>query len=89
MTTDDSTNRVPITVPDLGADGEVIRVSAWLVDVGQTVVAGDCVVEVLLPGITFDIHADQTGELVETMRGVDAVVVAGEILGWIAPETNS
>ena len=84
MTPDALTNRIPITVPDLGTDTESIRISAWLVDVGQTVIAGDRVVEVLIPGITFDIEAAQTGELVEIAKPVDAVVIPGDILGWIS-----
>lgn len=85
MTTE-STDRFAITVPDVGAGTESLRVSAWLVDVGQTVIAGDRVVEVLLPGITFDIPSERTGELIEIVRLVDAVVAPGDILGWIAAE---
>lgn len=75
--------RTAILVPELGTGEEPLRVSAWLVDVGQTVIAGDRVVEVLVPGITFDIAAERTGEIIEITRPVDAVVSTGEILGWI------
>ena len=84
MTTESAIHRFPIIVPELGAGSESVRVSAWLVDVGQTVIAGDRVVEVLVPGITFDIEAAQSGELVEITRPVDAIVAQGEVLGWIA-----
>ena len=84
MTTDSAANRFPITVPELGSGSEPLRVSAWLVDVGQPVIAGDRLVEVLIPGITFDIEAVQTGELVEVLRAVDAIVAPGDVLGWIA-----
>lgn len=86
MTFDNCSSRFPITMPDLGTGSEVVRVSAWLVEVGQNVIAGDRVVEVLLPGITFDIHAARTGELVEITVPVDAVVAAGQVLGWIAAD---
>ncbi len=86
MTTESATHRFPITVPDLGSGSEAVRVSAWLVDVGQTVIAGDRVVEVLVPGITFDIEAAQSGELVEVTRPVDAIVTRGDVLGWIATD---
>jgi 2-oxoglutarate dehydrogenase E2 component (dihydrolipoamide succinyltransferase) len=86
MTADPFPNRFPITMPGLGTGTETVRVSAWLVDVGQTVIAGDRVVEVLLPGITFDIHAERTGELVEITVPVDAGVAAGQVLGWIATD---
>jgi pyruvate/2-oxoglutarate dehydrogenase complex dihydrolipoamide acyltransferase (E2) component len=84
MTSESTAKRVPITVPDLGAGDEKIRISAWLVDVGQTVVAGDNVVEVLVPGITFDIQAGQTGELVEVTKAVDEFVAPHDVVGWIA-----
>jgi len=86
--TNAETNRYPITLPDLGTGGEVIRVSAWLVDIGQAVIAGDRVVEVLVPGITFDLEAGKTGELVEICRAVDAIVESGDVLGWIACEST-
>lgn len=84
MTSDSNMKRFPITVPDLGAGEEKIRISAWLVDVGQVVIAGDNVLEVLLPGITFDVAAGQSGELVEASKAVDELVAPNEIVGWIA-----
>jgi pyruvate/2-oxoglutarate dehydrogenase complex dihydrolipoamide acyltransferase (E2) component len=84
MMSESTTKRVPIAVPDLGAGDDKIRISAWLVDVGQTIVAGDNVVEVLVPGITFDIQAAQTGELVEITKTVDEFVAHNDIVGWIA-----
>ena len=50
-----SSNLCPIIVPELRTGDETVRVSVWLVDVGQTLVAGDRVVELLAPGITFDV----------------------------------
>ena len=86
MTTGSATNRFPITVPDLGSGSDSVRVSAWLVDVGQTVIVGDRVVEVLVPGITFDIEAAQSGALVEVTRPVDAIVAQGDVLGWVTSD---
>ena len=84
MTSDSTSKRLPIIVPDIGAGSDKIRISAWLVDVGQTVIAGHNVVEVLVPGVTFDIQSAQTGELVEITKAVDEVVLPNDILGWIA-----
>ena len=81
--TPDSPKRFPITVPDLGTGDDIIRISAWLVDVGQSLISGDRVVEVLAPGITFDIAAVQTGQLLQIVKPVDATVTAGEVVGWI------
>lgn len=84
MTSEPTTKRLPITIPDIGAGDEKIRISAWLVDMGQTVIAGDNVVEILIPGVTFDIQAGHTGELVEIAKAVDEYVAPNDIVGWIA-----
>ena len=86
MTPDAPKSRIPITVPQLGTGTSPVRVSAWLVDVGQTLIAGDRIVEVLVPGITFDIETAQTGELIEIAKPVDSIVTCGDVLGWIAVE---
>lgn len=65
---------------------QVIRVSAWLVDVGQRVSEGDRVVELLLPGLTLDVPAPCDGFLLRVERQVNAVVVSGTILGWVKSE---
>jgi pyruvate/2-oxoglutarate dehydrogenase complex dihydrolipoamide acyltransferase (E2) component len=80
---DERVSRIPVAVPSIAEGSEDIRVSAWLVDLGQSVIAGDPVVEILIPGITFDIAATGTGKLTEVCRAVDAVVQVGDILGWI------
>ena len=87
MTSEAPPTRIPIIIPELGSGTESIRISAWLVDLGQTVIAGDRVVEVLLPGITFDIQTAHTGELVEITRVVDAIVQPGDVVGWIVAES--
>lgn len=86
MTVDTPARRIPIVVPHVGTGHETIRVSAWLVDVGQTVIAGDNIVEILIPGITFDVSVAETGELVEITQPVDAIVQPGMTLGWISVE---
>ena len=68
--------------PDLGAGGPV-RVSAWLVDVGETVRAGDRLVELLLPGLTYDVAAPVEGWLIEIRAGANREVAPGDVLGCI------
>lgn len=79
--------RIPITIPDLGAGHETIRISNWYVEIGDTVEIGDRVVELLVPGITFDVAGEAAGVLVEITRDVHAVVEAEDVVGWIACET--
>lgn len=80
-------SRTAILVPELGIGQDQLRISAWLVDVGNSIVAGDRIAEVLIPGIAFDIPAPQTGRLSEITRAIDAVVSPGEIIGWIVAES--
>lgn len=73
-----------ILLPDLATDDDPVWVTAWLVDVGDVVDEGDRVVEVLTRGITFDVSAPMSGVLTRIARPIDAVVSAGDVLGWIA-----
>ena len=75
--------RHAIFLPEVGAENEPVRVSGWLADVGDTIIAGDIVAEVLLPGITFDVEATQSGQLVRIEKPIDALVASGDVLGWI------
>lgn len=78
-----------IVLPELGAGGEMIRLSGWLVEPGDTVVVGDRVAEVLVRGITFDVAAPETGVLTAIRTPLDAVVAPGDVLGWIETEEQS
>ena len=73
---------VPIVAPDLGST-EPSRLSAWLVEVGETVRAGDRVVELLLPGLTVDVAAPASGRLSTATTALNASVVAGQVVGTI------
>ena len=75
--------RVPIIVPDLGSGDEPLSLSGWLVDEGDLILAGDRVVEVLFPGLTFDIIAESNGRLVEIEQAIDTTIRVGDILGWL------
>ncbi len=79
--------RVPVNLPDLGAGDEELRVSCWLVDLGDSVDAGDRIVEILCDGITFDVTAEHSGTVARIERHLDAVVHAGDVLGWIETGT--
>ena len=77
--------RVPIEVPQLGADDQPLRLCGWLVDVGDLVVKGDQIAEVVIPGVTFGIASPLTGRLVEITCQVDTRIQSGSILGWVEP----
>jgi pyruvate/2-oxoglutarate dehydrogenase complex dihydrolipoamide acyltransferase (E2) component len=71
-----------VLAPDLGSS-ETVRVSGWLVEVGETVRAGDRLVELLLPGVTYDVPAPATGRLVEVVAATGSHVRPGDVLGVI------
>ena len=53
--------KTAIRLPDLGVKNEAIRVSCWLVDIGDDVEAGDRVVEVQISRVTFDVASPGRG----------------------------
>ena len=79
----------PVTLPDLQSGDEPVRVSCWLVDVGDDIDEGDRVVEVLIRGITFDVSAPAAGRLTRIEKSFDMPVVPGDILGWIDVERGT
>ena len=81
--TPDSSSWHPISLPDLGANDQPIRVSTWLTQIGEEVVAGDPVVEVLLKGITFDVAAPVSGQLRRIDCFENDAVRPGDNLGWL------
>ncbi len=80
--------RTPVLLPDLGAAGEELRVSCWLVDLGESVDVGDRIVEILMDGVTFDVSAEQSGILVRVERPLDSIVRSGDVLGWLEAEAR-
>lgn len=68
-----------VRAPDLGATTP-IRVSAWLVEAGETVRAGDRLVELLLPGLTYDVPAPVSGWLIDIREAANAEVGPGDVL---------
>jgi pyruvate/2-oxoglutarate dehydrogenase complex dihydrolipoamide acyltransferase (E2) component len=79
----------PILAPDPGlGPGETLTLSCWLVSSGEVVLAGDRVVELLMPEATFDVAAPVTGIVRGKRVDVDEPVRPGMILGFIEPEES-
>lgn len=75
--------RSPILVPQLGCAGQDLKFSLWLSRVGEQVVAGDRIVELLIPGVTFDVESPCSGIIVSCEYQPGATVREGCVLGWI------
>jgi pyruvate/2-oxoglutarate dehydrogenase complex dihydrolipoamide acyltransferase (E2) component len=73
----------PVTVPELGSAGHVLRISAWFAEVGDPIAEGDRLFEVLISGITSDVAAECAGRLARIEKDLDAVVAPGDTVAWI------
>ncbi len=78
----------PILVPPLGSPSQDLKVSLWLTRVGEQVVTGDRVVELLIPGITFDVESPCSGTLISCECQTGETVREGNILGWVDQTLN-
>jgi pyruvate/2-oxoglutarate dehydrogenase complex dihydrolipoamide acyltransferase (E2) component len=75
---------VPILLPDLGPARAVL--SLWYVRPGERVYAGDRVLEVLIPGATYDVPAPATGTIRDRLALANDPVTQGQTLGTIDPD---
>ncbi|MGE5192060.1 MAG: lipoyl domain-containing protein [Deltaproteobacteria bacterium] len=80
-----SQSPIPVPLPDLGTAGEPVRVSAWFVEVGDLVEAGEPILEVVTPGITCDVCSPAAGRICRVVKDLDAGVLPGETVAWVEP----
>lgn len=76
---------IPLLVPDVGASSEELRLCTWLVNLGEEIIEGDRIVELIIPGMTFDISSPVSGRVVRQERHPESIVKPGDRLGWIEP----
>lgn len=73
-----------VVVPELGLTSrDALAVSCWFVSVGDEVIEGDRLVELVVADATFDVASPATGRLVRIVVDVDDLTSAGAVLGWI------
>jgi pyruvate/2-oxoglutarate dehydrogenase complex dihydrolipoamide acyltransferase (E2) component len=77
-----------ITTPDIGAGQLPVQVSSWLVEIGEYVFEGDRIVELMVPGLTFDVQAPVEGKLLRIDKFSGAIVQVGEALGCLLSPAN-
>ena len=83
-----SLSQSSIIAPDIGAEDQTVRLSCWLVDIGDEINAGDRIVELVLNGITFDISAEVSGILTKIELSKDSEIQPGMKLGEITLQTD-
>jgi len=77
----------PLTAPDVGASD--LRVSVWLIDMGDRAEQGERIVELLTPGMTFDVAMPVAGRITAIERAAGEQVQPGDVLAWIDPDPYS
>ena len=75
--------RIPITVPDLDLTGDPLRLGEWAVDVGDEVIEGECLTEIICPGLAVELPAPSSGIITELVRQPEQSVATGDVLGWM------
>jgi pyruvate/2-oxoglutarate dehydrogenase complex dihydrolipoamide acyltransferase (E2) component len=71
--------RTPVLLPELGA--ATVHLSLWFVEPGTFVRQGEPLVELLLPGATFDVSAPVSGRLLEWRAWQGDPLAPGQVLG--------
>ena len=79
--------RTLVLLPDIGA--APVRLSLWFAEAGETVFAGDRLVEVVANGATFDVPAPATGSLVERHAWPRDLLTPGQVLGVVDAEPEA
>lgn len=73
-----------VTLPDLGVLSDArITLSAWFALLGDRVLEGDLLVEVLTEGATFDVPCPASGCLIERRALPRDVLTTGQVLGVV------
>jgi pyruvate/2-oxoglutarate dehydrogenase complex dihydrolipoamide acyltransferase (E2) component len=72
-----------IRLPDLGMPGQDVRLSVWLVEQGENVLAGDRLVEILAGPATVDLASPADGVLKEILAEEDEPLKEGQLLGVV------
>jgi pyruvate/2-oxoglutarate dehydrogenase complex dihydrolipoamide acyltransferase (E2) component len=75
-----------LRLPDLDIPGVTVVASAWHANVGQRVVEGDRLIEVVAGDVVVDLAAPATGVLIERCVTTDDRLEAGQVLARIRSE---
>jgi pyruvate/2-oxoglutarate dehydrogenase complex dihydrolipoamide acyltransferase (E2) component len=80
--------RIPIIIPDFSAMAEPLRLGEWAVDIGDEVIAGESLTELICPGLVIELASPTSGVIAELTRQAEQSVTPGDIVGWIESETT-
>ncbi|MEX2173769.1 MAG: lipoyl domain-containing protein [Pirellulaceae bacterium] len=75
--------QIELRLPDFDLGAAPITACAWHVGLGQRVVEGDRLIEVLAAEVTIDLPAPATGTLVRRCVAIDEPLSLGQLLAVI------
>jgi pyruvate/2-oxoglutarate dehydrogenase complex dihydrolipoamide acyltransferase (E2) component len=75
-----------LRLPDLDLPGLTAAVCSWHAAVGQRVVEGDRLLEIVAGDVAIDLPAPITGTLVERCAEIDQPLSADQVLARIQPD---
>jgi pyruvate/2-oxoglutarate dehydrogenase complex dihydrolipoamide acyltransferase (E2) component len=78
---------VELRLPDLDLPGVPVLASVWHATVGQQVVEGDRLIEVVAGDVTVDLSAPASGMLIERCVKIDDRLELGQVLARIRRES--
>jgi 2-oxoglutarate dehydrogenase E2 component (dihydrolipoamide succinyltransferase) len=78
--------RLELRLPDLDLPGVLVAACSWHANVGQPVIEGDRLLEIVAGDVAVDLPAPTSGVLVERCVEVDQPLEAGQLLARIQPE---
>jgi 2-oxoglutarate dehydrogenase E2 component (dihydrolipoamide succinyltransferase) len=78
-----SPTRVELCLPDLDLGEVPVTACCWHAGVGQRVVEGDRLLEVLAGDVTVDLPAPATGVLIQRAVEIDEQLTVGQVLAVI------
>jgi len=78
---------IDIIVPEVGDGVTQATVCEWINSVGDLVVEGETIVEIMTDKAAFEVPSPATGILKEIMVEEDTEVAVGSVIGRVAPST--
>ncbi len=73
----------PIRMPALGQTSDELRLIAWRKVEGESVAAGEPLLEIETDKATLEVEAASSGTLLQALCHAGETVAAGALLGWI------
>ena len=82
-------NEVSVLAPELATGSGSARVGCWFAEVGDEVIAGTSLLELIVPGIRLEIDAPHSGRLSRIEHPAGSTIGSGAVLCRIFRENSA